>query len=104
MRLKIIEVDNYADAEKKCPKGYRMLYDWELLKEIRTNKKSPLRYNGSSYRGFYALRTKEDIKEHIWRGLISSRIGSWLDLGSYGFDNGNGFAFGVYVKKGVNHD
>ncbi len=94
MKLKIIKVDNYEDAVKKCPKGYRMLRDWELLKEARENKKSPLRYNGN-YRFFYALKEGK-----YYTGLLSywygdGRLGvvgsSWCGRG--------GYAFGVYVKK-----
>ena len=95
MKLKIIKVDNYEDAVKKCPKGYRMLRDWELLKEARENKKSPLRYNGN-YRFFYAL------KEGKYYTGLDSGWDVGVRLGVVGDDwdgDWGGCAFGVYVKK-----
>ena len=97
--MKIIKAETYQEAEKNCPKGYRMLYLWEMMKLIEEgNGKKILNYEKSRWRIFWGKQSKEDVKNEIVYRLDRDVWGYWsaywYDLpGSY--ENGRA----VYIKE-----
>lgn len=89
MELKIDKEDCLLN-DLKIPKGYRVIEDWELMKELRTNKK-----------------LQEIFKKGIWVNRVMGIRASWLNNFNYDslfivfgrFINVSGRVRGVFVKN-----
>ena len=82
--MKIIKVKNYAEAEKKCLKGFRIPYIWQLIKLIQEGEAEKFfKYEKGKDRYFLTKQSKRDVKKKIVRGLLRDRDGDW-DAGWYG--------------------
>ncbi len=71
MKLKI-DKDDCITSELKVPEGYRIIEDWELMRELRTNK-----------------QLQKIFKNGIWVNRVMGVRASWL----YYFNNGNSIFF-----------
>ena len=91
MKLKIDKESCYK-KDLKIPRGYRLIVDWEVLKEFRTNKEmKELLINTYCWckmdKKVGAVRFYDDVDRfHV--------------VGYYYFDDGLGRSRGVFVKIG----
>ena len=92
MKLKISKKD-CKSKDLKIPKGYRLLEDYELLKELRTNKK------------LYELAKEGWIWVNTTKGTRAAGFNYYSNefhvVGSSLIDI-QGCSRGVFVKKGAN--
>lgn len=97
MRLsKIYKVKTYKEAEKKCPKGYRPPYLWELIKLIQEQPKLLIPKEGWVL--YFTKQTEADKKRNIFRGAYLLENGYWYSDSNYlGYSSGNGRV--VYVEE-----
>ena len=91
MKIKIDKKDCYK-KDLKIPRGYRLIVDWEVLKEFRTNKEmKELLINTYCW-------CKIDKKVGAVR-FGDNDVGFHVDGDEY-FDYGGGLSRGVFVKIG----
>lgn len=92
---KPIKVTSFKEAQEKCPKGYRLLHLWELVK--LAEEKHPVIFETEKGKWIWFL--SGFVEDEIVRWLARRR-GGW-DAGWLGrlgdFDEGCRV---VYVKKG----
>ena len=89
MKLKIDEKD-CLKKDLKIPKGYRLIEDYELLKESRTNKE--LKQLGLA--GWIWANTENGIRAAGFDYIV----GRFYVDGNYYFDDGSGHSRRVLVK------
>ena len=90
MNLKISKKECYKQ-DIKIPKGYRIIEDWECIKEMRTSK----RLNKLAKDSYIWVKTKKGVS-----ALDSYYSDYRLVVGGYGLYGGRiGYAFGVFVRE-----
>ena len=70
---KVYKVSSFEEAKKLCPKGYRMLEIWELVKLACEKNKIIFETEKGSWIWFLSKTQEGDFI----RGLYRSRNGSW---------------------------
>jgi len=94
---KIYKAKTYEEAEKQCPKGYRMIYLWELIKLVEEGKEI-FNYEKGFYRYFLCKQNKQDKKAKIVRRLDRDSDGSWYASWSDVLDSDDYYRV-VYVRE-----
>ena len=97
---KVYKAKNYDEAVKKCPKGYRMLEIWELVKLACEGEKKIFETEKDRWLAFWSKTLYGDYGA---RRLSRNRYGYW---GAYWGNLSNTEAGGrvIYVKEDLKND
>lgn len=96
---KTYKAETYEDAEKLCPKGYRIPFLWELIKLAQEGKlKKLLNEEDGKFRMFWTMKTAEENSLRVFVACAGLCVGRFWYSGIVRLGHSYGSGRVVFVK------